>query len=61
MELRENIHRQAAQAARHIVLPEGTEPRTQEAAARIVRQGLARITLLGKPEEIAGQGAAKRP
>jgi phosphate acetyltransferase len=53
MDLRQRIHRQAAQAARHIVLPEGTEPRTQEAAGRVVRQGLARITLIGKPEEIA--------
>jgi phosphate acetyltransferase len=53
MDLRQRIHRQAAQAARHIVLPEGTEPRTQEAAGRVVREGLARITLIGKPEEIA--------
>jgi phosphate acetyltransferase len=53
MDLRERIHRQAAQAARHIALPEGTEPRTLEAAGRVVRQGLARVTLIGKPEEIA--------
>ncbi len=53
MSLRERIHGQAARAGRHIVLPEGTEPRTQEAAARVVRDGLARVTLLGKPEEIA--------
>src|SRR5262245_28504595 len=53
MDLRERIHRQAAQAARHVALPEGTEPRTLEAAGRVVRQGLARVTLIGKPEEIA--------
>src|SRR5262245_15873168 len=53
MELRERIHRQAAQAARHVALPEGTEPRTLEAAGRVVRQGLARVTLIGKPEESA--------
>ncbi len=53
MDLRERIHRQAARASRHIVLPEGTEPRTVEAAVRIVRQGLARVTLIGKPEQIA--------
>jgi phosphate acetyltransferase len=53
MELRDDIHRQAAQAARHIALPEGTEPRTLEAAGRLVRQGLARITLIGKTEDIA--------
>ncbi len=60
MRLRERIHERASRAGRHIVLPEGTEPRTQEAAARVVRQGLARVTLVGKPEEIAerarGQG-----
>src|SRR5262245_50795589 len=53
MDILERIHRQAAQAARHIALPEGLEPRTQEAAARVVRQGLGRVTLIGKPEEIA--------
>jgi phosphate acetyltransferase len=53
MDLRERIHRQAAEAPRHIALPEGTEPRTLEAAVRVVRQGLARVTLIGRPEEIA--------
>jgi phosphate acetyltransferase len=53
MDLLESIHRQAAQAARHIVLPEGTEPRTQDAAVRVAREGLARVTLIGTPEEIA--------
>ncbi len=31
----------------HIVLPEGADPRTLEAAARITREGFARVTLLG--------------
>jgi phosphate acetyltransferase len=53
MDLRERIHRQAAQSPRHIALPEGAEPRTVEAAVRVARQGLARVTLIGKPEEIA--------
>src|SRR5688572_13232000 len=45
--------REAARAARrHIVLPEGDEPRTVQAAARATREGLARITLLGRREEI---------
>jgi phosphate acetyltransferase len=60
MDIRERIHRQAARAARHIALPEGLEPRTLEAAGRVVREGLARVTLIGKPEQIAdrarGQG-----
>ncbi|HEY7515505.1 MAG TPA: phosphate acyltransferase, partial [Vicinamibacteria bacterium] len=57
MDIRERIHRQAAQAVRHIALPEGMEPRTQEAAARVVRQGLGRVTLIGKAGEIAGKAA----
>src|SRR5262245_3514340 len=52
MDLLERIHRQAAQAHRHIALPEGTEPRTLEAAVRVVRQGLARVTMVGELEEI---------
>ena len=59
MGLRERIHEQAVRAARHIVLPEGTEPRTQEAATRIVRGRLARVTLLGRPEEVAENARAR--
>ncbi|HUG52611.1 MAG TPA: phosphate acyltransferase, partial [Vicinamibacteria bacterium] len=42
------IHERARSAARHVVLPEGTEPRTVQAAAAAMRAGLARITLLGR-------------
>src|SRR5215470_19583688 len=49
MTLLERIHQRAVRAGRHVVLPEGTEPRTLEAAARVVRQGLARVTLIGEP------------
>ncbi len=59
MILRERIHEQAARAGRHIALPEGTEPRTQEAAVRVVRQSLARVTLIGKPEEIVEKARAR--
>ena len=41
----------AREAGRHIVLPEGTEPRTLQAAAITSRKGLARVTLLGEPEK----------
>ena len=34
------------------MLPEGTEPRTLTAAARIIAEGIADIILIGKPEEI---------
>lgn len=37
----------------HMVLPEGTDPRVQEAAARAVASGIARVTLLGDPQIIA--------
>jgi phosphate acetyltransferase len=46
------IHERARAARRHIVLPEGTEPRTVQAAATTVRSGLARVTLLGRRDEI---------
>lgn len=45
-------HERARQAARHVVLPEGDEPRTVQAAARVTRRGLATVTLLGEPAAI---------
>lgn len=52
------LHRRARAARRHVVLPEGTEPRTIEAAARVARLGLARVTLLGEPAAV--QAVARR-
>ena len=51
MDLRERLHARAREAGRHIVLPEGTEPRTMQAAAIAARKGLARVTLLGEPDK----------
>jgi phosphate acetyltransferase len=48
------LHERARTAGRHIVLPEGTEPRTVQAAARAAQAGLARVTLIGPPEEVQG-------
>jgi len=45
----------ARAAGRHVVLPEGTEPRTVQAAARAAARGIARVTLLGPREEILGR------
>jgi phosphate acetyltransferase len=46
----------AARAAhKRIVLPEGAEPRTLQAAAICAERGLAECVLLAKPEEIAAQ------
>ena len=36
----------------HILLPEGTEPRTVQAVEKIVAQGIANVTLLGNADEI---------
>jgi phosphate acetyltransferase len=40
---------------RHIVLPEGEEPRILRAAAQLVARGVARLTLLGDPEKVGAQ------
>lgn len=40
-----------------IVLPEGEDPRTIEAAQKIVAEGLAKIVILGDPESISVEGA----
>ncbi|NCB05550.1 MAG: phosphate acetyltransferase, partial [Clostridia bacterium] len=53
MSVIEQIKAKAKQNVKHIVLAEGTEPRTVQAAAKIVAEGIARITLLGDPAEIA--------
>ena len=48
----ENIKLQASKANKNIVLPEGEDSRVVKAAAQSVKEGLARITLLGNLEEI---------
>lgn len=42
----------AREARKHIVLPEGTEPRTVQAAGRVTARGIARITLLGRRDQV---------
>ncbi|WP_033407866.1 phosphate acetyltransferase [Nonomuraea coxensis] len=42
---------------RHIVLPEGDEPRILRAAEVLLRRGVAELTLLGDRERIAAQAA----
>ncbi len=48
----EKIKAKARLNGKHIVLAEGTEPRTVQASARIIEQGVARVTLVGPAEEI---------
>jgi phosphate acetyltransferase len=53
----DTLHDRARAAHARIVLPEGTEPRTVQAAARIARLGLARVTLVGPADEIRARAA----
>ncbi|HEY3119498.1 MAG TPA: phosphate acetyltransferase [Vicinamibacteria bacterium] len=59
MDVLQRVYEGARAARRHIVLPEGTEPRTVQAAARAVAAGIARITLIGPPQEVRRVAAEK--
>ncbi|NLG24950.1 MAG: phosphate acetyltransferase, partial [Clostridiales bacterium] len=52
MALVDRIKAKARQCVKHIVLPEGDEPRTIQAAAAARTQGIAKLTLLGDPAKI---------
>jgi len=49
----ENIKKRASLKNKNIVLPEGEDSRVVVAATQAVKEGLAKVTLLGNPEEIA--------
>jgi phosphate acetyltransferase len=51
------LRQRAREAARHVVLPEGTEPRTLRAAARLAAEGIAGVTLLGRQDELRAAAA----
>jgi phosphate acetyltransferase len=51
MDILQALKDRARAYPQHIVLPEGEDPRVQQAAGRIVREGFARITLLGRVAE----------
>ncbi len=48
----ESVVQRAKTANKHIVLPEGREPRIVRAAAIVKAEGIATLTILGKPDEI---------
>ncbi len=52
MSILERIRQRAAADLQHIVLPEGEDPRTVQAAAICARDGVARVTVLGDEEKI---------
>ena len=49
----ERLRRQARAAARRLVLAEAGDPRIVGAAARLARERIARVTLVGDPAEVA--------
>ena len=57
MSVIDKIRAKAAADIKHVVLAEGTEPRTIQAAQKIVELGLAKITLVGAKAEIEAKAA----
>ncbi len=52
MTMLEHVYEKARQSMKRIVLPEGNEPRTVQAAVKVLSEGLAKPILLGDPDEI---------
>ncbi len=52
MSVIDNIKAKARSEKKHILLPEGTEERTVQAAQRIIAEGIADVSLMGNEEEI---------
>lgn len=59
MNVLENMLKRAQQNPQRIVLPEGDEPRTLEAANIILRDKIAKLVLIGNPETIRRMAAEK--
>ena len=57
MSVIDKIRAKAAADGKHVVLAEGSEPRTVQAAEKIVKLGLAKITLVGAKAEIEAKAA----
>ena len=56
----EEMKKKAAALQKKLVLPEGNEERTIQAAAQIMKENIAKeVILLGKPEEIKATADAK--
>jgi phosphate acetyltransferase len=48
----EKIRRRASENLQHIILPEGEDPRTVQAAAMCVERKIAKITVIGNEEKV---------
>lgn len=59
MDILEQMIARAKANKQRIVLPEGNEPRTLEAANILLRDRIADLILIGDPEKIAGMAAEK--
>lgn len=59
MDILNAMYARAKENPQRIVLPEGDEPRTLEAANIILEQGLAKLTLIGNPATIRQMAAEK--
>ena len=57
MELLDRIKENARKQNMRIVLPEGYEERNVRAADEAIKEGLARIIIIGDPEEIKSHAA----
>ncbi len=57
MSVIDSIKAKARSQKKHILLPEGTEERTVQAAERIIKEGVADISLMGNEEEIRAVAA----
>ncbi|OQB24738.1 MAG: Phosphate acetyltransferase [Firmicutes bacterium ADurb.Bin182] len=51
----EQIKAKAEADKKHILLPEGPEPRTIQASVKINKEGIAKVTLLGEREEVLSE------
>ena len=58
MQLFERLKLRDKGSVKRIVLPEGTEERNLKAADMIIADGLAKIILLGNPEEVNAKAKA---
>ena len=57
MQVLEQIRARAASAPKHIVLPEGEDERTIQAASLCVQGRLAQLTLIGSEESIRAKAS----
>ena len=57
MAIIDTIKAKAIANVKHIVLPEGEETRNIQAAAKIVKAGIAKLTVLGDPEKVKAVAA----